>query len=396
MGVRAKSQPIMFPTLPKKATSGPDPTAARLEMVLKHPRPLIGTRFDPSGRFLFVSSEDNTIQRFDLITSAKTALVGHESWVRGMAFVDTSAAGTNDLQNWRQRKNNLHSIAGFGFASLPPPTPSPFVLVSGDYHGQLIWWQGNETTPRPIRINEAHKGWVRAVAVSPDRQLVASCGNDNAVRLWKASDGALLHELVGHASHVYNLAFHPDGTRLASCDLKGNVKDWNLKTCVCERDLDAKVLHKYDPGFMADIGGARSMAFNADGTKLACAGITNVSNAFAGVGNPAVVVFDWKEGKSKLLKAKEAFQGTAWGVAFHPVGFVIAGGGGNGGKVWFWKGDDPASVHSLTVAASVRDLALAHDGSRFAAAGANGSVYVYAFTPGPAPAAQRSVPKELN
>ena len=57
------------------------------------------------------------------------------------------------------------------------------------------------------------------------------------------------------------------------------------------------------------------------------AGITNVSNAFAGVGNPLVVVLDWKTGKPRQLKPKEEFQGTAWGVAFHPAGYVIAAGG---------------------------------------------------------------------
>jgi WD40 repeat protein len=383
---------MLFP-LPKLTSSTPEPTAARLEMELKHARPLIGCRFDPAGRFLFASDEDNSIQRFDLLTGTKTTLLGHKSWVRGMAFVDSASTGSNELQDWEERKQNLHAIAGFGFATLPLPKPVPFTLISGDYHGKLIWWQGDAATPKPLRVVDAHQGWVRAVAVSPDKQIVASCGNDNAIRFWKASDGTLLHVLEGHASHVYNIAFHPDGSRLASCDLKGNVKDWNLKTWICERDLDAKLLHKYDPTFMADIGGARSMAFSADGTKLACAGITNVSNAFAGVGNPAVVLLDWKEGKSKLLKTKEAFQGTAWGVAFHTAGFVIAGGGGNGGAVWFWKGDDLASVHSLKVAASVRDLALAHDGSRFAAAGANGSAYVYTFTPGSTPTAQLPQPK---
>jgi WD40 repeat protein len=383
---------MIFP-FPKSISSTPDPTAARSEAELKHTRPLIGCRFDPSGRFLFASSEDNAILRFDLITGAKTALIGHESWVRGMAFVDAPHTGSDELQTWEQRKQNLHSVAGFGFATLPSPKPVPFTLISGDYHGKLIWWQGDAAAPKPLRIVDAHKGWVRAVAISPDKQVVASCGNDNAVRLWKVSDGTPLHVLEGHASHVYNIAFHPDGNHLASCDLKGLAKDWNLKTLVCERELDAKVLHKYDPTFMADIGGARAMEFSADGTKLACAGITNVSNAFAGVGNPAVVLFDWKEGKSKLLKTKEAFQGTAWGVAFHPAGFVIGGGGGNGGRVWFWKGEDLANVHSLNVAVSVRDLALARDGSRFAAAGANGSAYLYTFTPGPAPAAQLPAPK---
>ena len=363
---------------------GPDPTAARLERELKHARPLIGCRFDPSGRFLFVSAEDETIQRFDLLTGAKVALTGHRSWVRGMAFIGGKAA-VSGLDSWKHERADLQALAGFGATTFPMPKPAPFTLVSGDYHGQLIWWEGQADSPKPIRTVEAHQGWIRAVAASPDGQTVASCGNDHAVKLWSAVDGKPIRTLTGHVSHVYNVAFHPDGKRLVSCDLKGVVKDWNLSTGTSERELDAKTLWKYDPGFMADIGGARSMTFSADGTQLACAGITNVSNAFAGVGNPAVVLFDWKDGKSKLLKTKDAFQGTAWGVAFHPAGFIIAAGGGSGGGAWFWK-NDVVCMHSLKLAANARDMALTPNGERFACAGSNGTAYLYTFTPGAAPA----------
>jgi WD40 repeat protein len=355
-----------------------DPLTARVEREFKHGRPLVGCRFDPSGRFLFVSAEDDSVQRYDLLTGAKTAFAGHESWVRAMAFVAPAQPAAPDLGAWQKQITATQVLAGFGVAAMPAPKAAPFTLVSADYHGKLIWWQGDSDAPKAQRTVAAHEGYARALAVSPDASTVASCGNDHTVKLWKA-DGTAIRTLEGHASHVYNLAFSPDGSRLVSCDLKGVVKDWNLKTGKCERDLDAKVLHKYDPSFMADIGGARGMAFKADGTTVAVCGITNVSNAFAGVGNPAVVLIDWKDGKAKLLKLKTAFQGTAWGVVFHPSGAVIAAGGAGQGRVWFFRGDEMENVHTLNVPSNCRDLALSPDGSRFAVAGANGTAYVYDF-----------------
>jgi WD40 repeat protein len=367
-----------------------DPTAARVERELKHARPLVGCRFDPSGRFLFASSEDDSIQRFDLLTGARTALTGHESWARGMCFVSPTPPAPLNFDAWEKRQFAAKVLGGLAPA-LPAPKPHPFTLVSADYRGKLIWWQGDADAPNPLKTVQAHEGYARALAVSPDASTVASCGNDLTVKLWRAADGALLRTLEGHESHVYNVAFHPGGSRLASCDLKGVVKDWDLKTGKCERDLDAKVLHKYDPSFMADIGGARGMALKSDGSTLALCGITNVSNAFAGVGNPAVVLIDWKGGKAKLLKTSAAFQGTAWGVAFHPSGAVICAGGAGQGRVWFFKGDGMDNVHTLNVPSNCRDLALAPGGERFAVAGANGTAYVYNFsgvgptTPTPTP-----------
>lgn len=370
----------MFPLPPRPLS--PDPTKARVEFDLKHASPLVGVRFDPSGRFLFASAQDNTLQRFDLLTGAKTSLAGHESWVRGMAFV--GGGGAEDVLAWEKTRAALPAVAGFGAVAFPRPKPRPFSLVTGDYGGKLVWWQGDADSPKPLRTVAAHDGWVRAVAVSPDAKTIASCGNDNVVKLWTA-DGVPVRVLEGHTSHVYNLAFHPDEKHLASCDLKGVVKVWDLTTGTAARELDAKVLYKYDPGFMADIGGARGMAFDATGSRLAVAGITNVSNAFAGVGNPLVVVFDWADGKARQLKPKDAFQGTMWGVAFHPGGFVIAAGGGSGGRVWFWRGDEVTSFHVVNAQPNARDLTVSPTGKRFAVAGANGSALVYTFTPGTPP-----------
>jgi WD40 repeat protein len=158
----------------------------------------------------------------------------------------------------------------------------------------------------------------------------------------------------------------------------GIVKEWDVAKGTLVRDLDASVLHKYDNTFAADIGGVRSMAFDRDGKLLSCAGITEVSNAFAGVGKPLVVLFDWASGKRKQsLVPKEAFQGTAWGVAFHPSGFVIGAGAGNGGAIWFWKPEGAQAFFTLKLPQNARDLDLHPDGKQLAVAGADGVLRVY-------------------
>jgi WD40 repeat protein len=217
---------------------------------------------------------------------------------------------------------------------------------------------------------------------STDGERIATCGNDNLVKLWTAAEGALLGTFPGHASHVYNVAFHPRGETLVSCDLKGVLKEWDLATGTLKRDLAlASALYKYDTGFRADIGGARGIAFRSDGAQLALSGITNVTNAFAGIGNVSVVLIDLAENKVALqLEAKEKINGTAWGIAHHPDGFWIGlAGGGGGGWLYFWKGDDAQEFHKLKLPNDGRDLALSPDKSQLAVAHADKTLRLYAL-----------------
>jgi WD40 repeat protein len=322
-----------------------DPAKTHPLKEYKHDSPLLGCRFDPSGPFVFAGAQDNKVIRWHLDSGKKTLLTGHQSWVRALAF-----AGKEKL------------------------------LFSGDYTGRVLVWSRASDEPKPVRTLEAHRGWIRALAVSPEGGTLASCGNDRLVKLWSVADGKLVRELAGHDCHVYNVAFHPDGKHLVSADLKGVVKVWDAARGEPVRELDAKILYKYDPSFRADIGGVRSLAFHADGSLLACAGITDVSNAFAGVGNPLVVLLDWKSGKQKqLLRPKTPFQGTAWGVVIHPSGFIAAAGGGNGGMLWFWKPDNGQDFFSLKLPNNARDLDLHPDGRRLAVAFFDGTVCVYSM-----------------
>ena len=338
------------PPLPVNPPPGIDVSKTHVVAEFKHEVPLTTCRVGPGGDYVFAGAEDLNVYRWSLAepTPEKTVLTGHTSWVRSLDF-------SRDGQ-W---------------------------LYTGGYDGRIGVWPVAEPRPRYSQMINAHEGWVRWVRISPDGRLLASCGNDNLVKVWELPQGKLLRQFEGHQRYPYAVVFHPDGKRIVSFDLMGVIKEWEIGSGKELRSMEAKFMWGFDQKFRADMGGARDMQFSSDGKTLAVAGLSDVKNAFAGVHKPMILLVDWSQQKHLRKLTVDSFSGLAWGVRFHPQGFIVGVGapqGGNKGMLWFWKPGEEKPFHSVKLSHCGRAVDLTPDARRVAVAQFDGYLRVYQLT----------------
>ncbi|UUO08858.1 hypothetical protein M4951_11200 [Blastopirellula sp. J2-11] len=112
------------------------------------------------------------------------------------------------------------------------------LLASGGYREVKLWQKPHEARLTTLPTGSAST----ALAVSPDRKLLAIAGADHTIQLWNAATAEPGQKLTGHAERISTLRFTADGQRLVSASLDGTIQIWR-----CQDGAAAGVLQSPTP-----------------------------------------------------------------------------------------------------------------------------------------------------
>jgi WD40 repeat protein len=221
---------------------------AKLAETLKATQnPLAAAAFSADNRFVAVAGELGAIRLYDADRGAPIeSLDGHTAAVTALSFTADgkliSADAAKSTRVWKMagawtleraigRPDDPATLVDRVLAL--DFSPDGKLLATGGglaaRSGQLKLW--NVADGRLIReIPEAHRDTIFAVKFSRDGQYLATASADRLMKVFRASDGALVRTFEGHTHHVLGVAWRPDGKLLATCGGDRVVKLWDFDT----------------------------------------------------------------------------------------------------------------------------------------------------------------------
>jgi WD40 repeat protein len=204
----------------------------------------------------------------------------------------------------RSLKNDLKKHKGWVRALAFSPDATKLATAGED--GTVIVW--DTANGSELKTITAHAAAVTAIAFSPDGATIATGGGDKLVKLWDAATGAEKGKLEGQGDALWAVAYSPDGSRLATAGADRTIKLWTTS----------------DSKEFATLAGHRdwvtTAAFSADGTRLATGSLDGAVKL-------------WDVNAKGEQEGPEAAKSSVWCVTFSPDDKTLFVGTHAGGRL---------------------------------------------------------------
>ena len=394
--------------------------------------------FSPDGTTLASGSTDGTIQFWNVKTGDALAphITGHTEWIKGVAFSKDSSALTSAAFNgvitfWdvKTSQKTTRQITGHrDWLATLAFSPDGTRLASIGAESTMVIGFGRVTYPdslvrltdvstgREVATLNDKKGALSNLAFSPDGKTVAFGNHDDEIRLWNTETDSTLDiplsdqndvQNIPHNAHgngaprmmphqmpqISALVFSPDGTRLASATMGGNVHMWDTETGIglvslteqdpdnvkygvkaaVDADPDATVVKTIFPDVTVTYRDPiTALAFSSNGKLLAAGSRQQIRLWNMETGN-------WGKGITSIDSYKdgrEVFHGAKV-LVFSPDNTTLINGDGNG-RIQLWDittGDEIITLNGHME--GVETLHFSPDGNTLVSAGQDGTILLW-------------------
>jgi WD40 repeat protein len=262
------------------------------------------------------------------------------------------SAGFDGLTAWNPAKiRDRGTLFGPGGLNSANFSPDGKRIVTAGTDGNIRVW-AYDSGAQIGGAFTGHEGAAKDATFSADGKLVASAGHDGTVRIWDAANGTQLALLRGHIDDVSSVAFSPDGKLLVSAgELDSTVRLWNPATRTRQGVLKPDGDDPFD------------IAYSADGRTLAAVSVKSTS-----MWNPQMPARRRSLAPGTLMSA----------IAFKPGANVVAAASYLDGTIRLWNVATNEQIGTLASSAkSLDEVAFSRDGKTVAAAGEDGTVYLW-------------------
>ncbi|MBW4619479.1 MAG: serine/threonine protein kinase [Cyanosarcina radialis HA8281-LM2] len=265
--------------------------------------------------------------------------------------------------------------------SLPNPLPNPALSSPSQFNSTLNTQHSTLPFWRCTRTLTGHTNWVNAIAFSPDGEILASGSADKTIKLWRVSDGELIHTFKGHSRSVRTVAFSPDGQILASGSADRTVKLWQVPSGKLIGNI------KWHSGWV------NAVAFSPIPSTLLSSVFTNgktkgvgtvglgIEGILASSSSDCSIAF-WEIKTGKLLHTISGHSRAVTAAIYSPDGEVLIS-GGDDRTIKFWQLSSGrmqrAIAHHL---GWINHLAISADGQILASATDNKAIELWQVSNG--------------